>query len=459
MDQSAPEKIVQNTAKSCSTNCPSISPQKEGSVETHQLEDIFSSPTPVKTKEPARIKSKEELTELPEKYGVLLEFFERMTSSLRLLSLRKRTPTFQNISCQVENPNRKAKFLFTHLVQMKHILPEAVQIDKILIHNEKTKYMKPHMTIGLLFDVVKDHSEESAYAALSKLFSSRLREFCITNLEGCDVPEASLPEPFGLKTIAFKKESGSIPEDTSISRETNLSHFSPSFKSNFSQKAASEEMEKTNISSPVKSAHEANVVEINEEVERVKTLPDSSSTVSVSEITPVKLLLASDSVAVETPVLYTPMRPISPTTSVLTCEDDNKMTGSQNGKQPASTAKKVLDFYGMDDQGTSFPHKQSSVSLSEFVCLIHRIFHNVNFCPITKEELVNVQKVMMNNFEFDEFCKLRCCVSLRFILIVPFFVMSLLCSGDVEMQMEDLEKMVPDWFCKKLTRSGDLIYR
>ncbi|GFP88529.1 cdt1-like protein a chloroplastic [Phtheirospermum japonicum] len=429
MEQSAPDKIAQNMAKSCSANFLSNSPQKEVSVETHHLEDLFSSPTPVKMKEPARIKSKEDLTKLPEKYGALLEFFERMTSSLRLLSLRKRTPTFQNISCQVEILTGR-KFLFTHLAQMKHILPEAVQIDKILVHDEKTKCMKPHMTIGLLFDAVKDHGEESVYVALSKLFSSRLREFCITHPEGCDVPEAELPEPFGLKTIAFKKEADSISEDLSTSRETNLSHFSPSFKMNFSQKAADEEMEKTIISSPVKSAREANV-EINEEVEKEKAFPGSSSTVSMCEITPVKLILASDSVVVETPVLYTPMRPISPTRSVLTCEDDNKMTGSQNGKQPTSNAKKALDFYGMDDQGTSFSHKHASVSLSDFVCSIHRVFQSVDFCPITKEELV--QKVMMNNFEFDD---------LR----------------EVEMQMEDLEKLVPDWFCKKLTRSGDLIY-
>lgn len=66
---------------------------------------------------------------------------------------------------------------------MKYILPEGVQIDKILIHDEKTKCMKPDMKIALLLDVVKDHTEESVYVALSKLFSSRLREFCITHPE------------------------------------------------------------------------------------------------------------------------------------------------------------------------------------------------------------------------------------------------------------------------------------
>lgn len=69
------------------------------------------------------------------------------------------------------------KFLLSHLAQIKYILPEGVQIEKILIHDEKTKCMKSEMRIGLLFDVVKYHHEESVYVALSNIFSSRLRDF------------------------------------------------------------------------------------------------------------------------------------------------------------------------------------------------------------------------------------------------------------------------------------------
>ncbi|KAL6559297.1 hypothetical protein OROGR_004414 [Orobanche gracilis] len=434
MEEPAQEKIVQNMPGTSSTISSSISPKKEVSSETHHLEEIFASPTPVKTKEPSRLKSKEDLVKLPERYVMLLDFFERTTTSLRLLSLRKRTPNFQNISSQVEILSGR-KLLSRHIAQMKYILPEGVQIDKILIHDEKTKCMKPDMKIALLLDVVKGHNEESVYVALGKLFSSRLREFCITHHEDCDVPEAALPEPFGQKSISIKRDS--ISEDLLTSSETkilNPSHFPPSFESHFYQKAAAaaaSEMEKTDISSPVKSASADNE-EINEEFDRLKSLPASSSTVTTaSEVTPAKLLLASDTVLVGTPALSTPMRPISPTRSVLTCEDENKITGSQNGKQSTSSAKKSLDFYGMDDQDTSYAHKQSSVSMSNFALLIHRIFQSVNFCPITKEELV--QKVIMNNFEFDD-CR------------------------EVEMQMEGLEKMVPDWFVKKLARSGDLLY-
>ncbi|KAK6123645.1 hypothetical protein DH2020_042614 [Rehmannia glutinosa] len=304
------------------------------------------------------------------------------------------------------------------------------KIDKILIHDDKTKCMKPDMKIELLFDVVKDHTEESTFVALSNRFSSRLRDFHITHPEGCDVPEAALPEPFSQKSIAIKADS--ISEDLSIVSETkilNSSHIPPSFKRQFYQKAAATaEVEKT----AVKSASEVNG-EINEETERLRSLPGSSSTANMSESTPMKLLLGSDSVLVETPALSTPMRSISPTRSVLTCEDENKMTGSQIGKHPTSSAKKSLDFYTMDDQdNTSFSHKQSSVCLSDLVFLIHQIFKSVNFCSITKEELV--QKIIMNNFEFND-------------------------HHEVEMQMEDLERLVPDWFSKKLAPSGDLLYK
>ncbi|KAL0341703.1 UNVERIFIED_CONTAM: CDT1-like protein a, chloroplastic [Sesamum calycinum] len=425
MEAPAPEKIAQEKLQ-----ISSISPHKEGIVQIHDVVEDFSSPTPVKTKEPSRIKSNEELALLPEKYGTLLETFNRMTSSLRLLCLRKRTPSFQNISSQVEILTGR-KFLYIHIGQIKYILPEAVQIDKILIHDEKTKCMKSDMKITLLFDVVKDHHEESVYVALSNLFTSRLRDFYITHPEGSDIPEAALPEPFSPRRIAINGDSISVNSSVLSETETlNSSHLPPSFKRHFHQKAAVTEMEKTDVLSPVKSACEVNG-EMDGEIEELRSLPDSSSVASGSESTPLKPLVGSDTVLVETPVQSTPMRSISPTRSVLTCEDETKTTASQTRKQSTSAAKKSLDFYGMDGEDTIFSQKQISVCLTDLVLLIHQIFQSVNFCSITKEELV--QKIIMNNFEIDD-------------------------HSEVEMQMEHLEKLVPDWFCKRLTPSGDLLY-
>lgn len=71
------------------------------------------------------------------------------------------------------------KFTYSHLAQIKYILPEAIQIEKILVHDKKTLCMKPDMKIGLLFDVVKGHSEQSDFLALLQLFASRLLSFLI----------------------------------------------------------------------------------------------------------------------------------------------------------------------------------------------------------------------------------------------------------------------------------------
>lgn len=68
MGEPAEVKTAQEMPKSCSVISSSISPQKEGIVKSHHIEENFSSPTPVKTKEPSRIQSKDELAELPEKW-------------------------------------------------------------------------------------------------------------------------------------------------------------------------------------------------------------------------------------------------------------------------------------------------------------------------------------------------------------------------------------------------------
>ncbi|KZV32793.1 hypothetical protein F511_23705 [Dorcoceras hygrometricum] len=386
----------------------------------------FSSPTPAKTKEPSRVKCQEmSIVELSQNYATLSEFYDGMVTSLRLLGLSKRAPTFNNISCQVEILTGR-KLLFTHLAQIKYILPEAVQIDKILIHDGKTKCMKPDMKITLIFDVVDGHSEESVFVALSNLFSSRIREFHAAHPEDTNIPEATLPEPFNQRS--FTVQENQVMKDSSASHDSdglNLSHFSP-FRKFFSERADVLEIEKTNLLSPLKSPGV-----INEENKKTTMHSDYPSEPSISENTPVKIASTSDGHLVETPVQTTPLRIIPPSTLVLTCEDESKTTVSQNCKQPSSTAKKSLDFYCLDGDDTQNSPEETSVCLSDLVLLVHTIFKSVNFCPVTKEELI--QKIILHNCEIDD-------------------------QGDVEKQIEHLEKLVPDWFYKKLLISGDTLY-
>lgn len=69
------------------------------------------------------------------------------------------------------------KFSHRHLAQIKYIVPEAVQIDKLLVHDEKTMCMKPDVKITLHLDAVEDHKEHSMFMTLSNLFASRLVDF------------------------------------------------------------------------------------------------------------------------------------------------------------------------------------------------------------------------------------------------------------------------------------------
>lgn len=69
------------------------------------------------------------------------------------------------------------KFSHRHLAQIKYIVPEAIQIDKLLVHDEKTMCMKPDVKITLHFDAVEDHKEHSMFMTLSNLFASRLVDF------------------------------------------------------------------------------------------------------------------------------------------------------------------------------------------------------------------------------------------------------------------------------------------
>lgn len=224
--------------------------------------------------------------------------------------------------------------------------------------------------------------------------------------QACDIPEAELPEPFSQRTTTIKEYSTSEKLPTLYENETeilNSSHLPPSFQKLFYQKPAIAEMEKTDILSPVKSAFE-----VKEVFERVKSPSGSYSSANTSENTPVKPLVGS--LAVETPSQSTPLRPISPKRSVLTCEDQNKMTSSH--KQSTATAKKSLDFNSFDGEDTFTTPKRKSVCLSGLVLLVHQIFQSVKFYPITKEELV--QKIIMNSFEFDDHSKHIICLTCFF---------------------------------------------
>ncbi|KAJ9545854.1 hypothetical protein OSB04_025561 [Centaurea solstitialis] len=426
--------------------------------ESQHLDASIATPTPQKTEETLNIRCKKEPAKLPEKYGTLSEFFDRMTTSLRLLNLRKQLPTFQNICRQVETLTKR-KFSYRHLAQIKFIFPEAVQADKILLHNKKTLSMEPDIKVTLLFDVIEGHIEHSPYIALCHTFFNRLTKFVNTHPEGCDVPEAELPEPFNQKEITVS--ANSLPVDSSVETLPNTdeaellnpSHLHPSFSRHFSRTDVEESAKTELLPTPVSPSSVTSDTTNDKDIgfsSCLDSVKQEEALKVVNEDTPMKPRLVLDKITIDTPDLSTPKRSV-PT--------ENKIKSVASQKEMASNlvAKRSLDFSFGDDEGELLEekttcdrkvedatsknetiaqsglkaHQDTSSCLSDLVETIHNIFCSAHCSSITKRELVH--KILVDSFDVIE-------------------------SGEIEEQIELLVNKVPDWISKKVDPCGDFLY-
>ncbi|RDY01187.1 CDT1-like protein a, chloroplastic, partial [Mucuna pruriens] len=244
---------------------------------------------------------------LPEKYEILDQFFDRLDTLISILHLRGRTPTFTAISSGIESLVDR-RFTYSHLAQLKFVLPEAIDIKKFLVRDERTCCMKHDLHISLNPDAVECDAKQrgkvslksgkvslksgkvslkSGKVSLKKLFRSRLKEFWESHPEGDEIPEETLPEPFNhlkndsildkLKTSPPTKlpscmpytdivnnvesadtvEKLSVPVNTSVeSPSVNMappSHMLSSFRPRFSQKFKQNEVDVVQQKSPVDS--------------------------------------------------------------------------------------------------------------------------------------------------------------------------------------------------------------
>ncbi|KAK2367381.1 hypothetical protein P8452_55726 [Trifolium repens] len=480
----------------------------------HTVVKSIACPTPDKKTEQLPIKFKHPKTQLPEKYKIIADLFNHMSCALRLLHLRKKSPTFQNICSKVEIL-AKRNFSYSHLAQMKYILPEGIEIEKVVVVEKKSLCMKPDLKISLVFEVLEDHSEQSAYLALGRYFNSKLINFFNQHPEGTDIPEATLPEPFSQKPCNLVFKDGPVNLSTELSStcsEVELSlnnlHLSSSFRRHFSQKNGTDETEQVQYfssSTNSLSTHESDCLG-NEESESISQkkctrLSDCVSNLNaergkqeespsmgfqpnvinttVHKISPPfsespdwKIVSGTDNLLTRTPALSAPERLVLGSDVKI-----QKMTG-QKSTSCFKPAKRVLDFSlteagddldnrvdmskpsrGCSEDFKSFDSvsllqevqenlhyslkkinqkeigldasDDNSSSLVELVNVIDSIFSSVKRTPITKEELL--QKIMMNCLDFVEI-------------------------SEAEEQIEILEKIVPDWLCKKLVSSGDTMY-
>ena len=75
------------------------------------------------------------------------------------------------------------RFSYSHLAQLKFILPEAIMLKKVVVFDERTSCMKPDLHISFNFGVLE--SKEDQYMQLRKLFRTRLSEFVSSHPEVC----------------------------------------------------------------------------------------------------------------------------------------------------------------------------------------------------------------------------------------------------------------------------------
>ncbi|KAJ6738379.1 DNA REPLICATION FACTOR CDT1 [Salix koriyanagi] len=447
---------------------------------------MFASQTPAKTNEPFHAKFREGELEILERYNTIVELFDGMNCSLRLLALSKKSPTFQNISAQVEVLTQR-KFSYRHLAQIKYLLPEAIQTDKILVHDKEIPM------------------HEARYE--NWIFASRLVDYFIKHPEACDIPQAILPGPFNhCKEAAFEDKACDnsmavfcepfnersetiapepmfadhsreyLPAATESQMLSTPSHLQLSFNRHFSQKTFSEEEKTHLLASPVPSSVSPSGDLHNEHLNEARTgefpdqpiNPEVSADVYTSTSPKCKPDSLVDKLLLETPAQSTPRR------AMHSSDDKQRDTTGQKQTLSCKPAKRVLDFsYLDDDKGASeyceFLHdnsthplagsssllkkvegslglssvdkkafqsdtvpRQMSIQLPDLVSLVHHIFQSVNFSPITKEELVH--KIILDSLDIVD-------------------------RREVEEQIGILEKQVPDWICRLPAPSGDVLYK
>ncbi|KAI0500555.1 hypothetical protein KFK09_018769 [Dendrobium nobile] len=372
---------------------------------------------------------------LSENYEMLAEFFNCLDSSVRLLRLKGALSTFTNISASIQHLTER-RFTYRNLAQMKHILPEAISIKKVLLRDEATCCMKPELQVSLQVDAVERNLElkgESPYSALRKVFRDRLVQFAREHPEEDDIPEETLPHPFGRTNPSMSTE---------FNRSLSVAH--PGKRPLVIHDQHIEEDSKVlinaqnNISSEVKSLESTPVKDIASSARLMITTPNlqtpKRSRISSIDDTPQKALVKQ---ATRTKLFPTPRKIV-------------KSDGEDNLSESSPVEDDVLGFLPesflqdiRDKEKNAMEERHADVfgarsrkkiieNLPKLFDLVLLIFQSGNRSVITKQELVH--KILSCN------C-------------------SVIDRNEVEEQLELMEELVPDWIFQKAAATGDILYR
>lgn len=446
-------------------------------------------------------------TQFPEKLKSLADLFDRMISSVRLLGLKKRLPYFRNISTQVEIMTRR-KFSYGHLAQMIYVFPDAIQIEKVLVHDERTLCMIPDLKVNILFDIRGCHSYpgHSTSMALCLAFRVRLLEQ-LNSYQDAEIPEAVLPEPFNQKkdnkylNSLSEELHNELPQQFSVELDSfsSVSHFSSYFRKQFCEKIIVPEAEQTKIlastslaaipddtkvktsksfdktslpdvkyfskaiyipshdqlveRTPVKGASTAF-----ELVDELIDIPGSCTIPQSIQSTPAYDDLIAVDVIAETPVMQTPKRPVMSPVEILVSMNEKtvnepKSTSSVRRTLIYSPQKLDMCISKLDfDTGEQMQTCEATAGSIEA-----QKFNQSN--SEKRQALLNCLPAMFDTINF--ICQsVNCSLITKQELVHKIISNSLDIeeTSEVEEQLSLLEELVPDWMCKKSTCNGELLY-
>ncbi|XP_076926817.1 CDT1-like protein a, chloroplastic [Bidens hawaiensis] len=392
---------------------------------------------------------------LPEKYEMLNSFFDRLLSAIRLFGLKRSTSTFTNVSKIVESLTDR-KFGYSHLAQLKFILPESIETKKILVLDERTSCMKPDLHITLNFSVVqKDEKQASDYALLSKLFRSRLLSFCKSN-EGDEVPEERLPEPFSKPTFSIKKPNLDSVQHTTPSvsehQPVAASLISQSFKRRFSKQALAPNAEPVNQESTVLTS-ETRVDH------KLPETPVKKFDLSSIDATPVKM--------VSTPFSATPAQSARPPVRRFTTPDQDsvmhpsKLTRRASGKRSITFDTPVKNKMPLDEDDDYLSDILSDDLLASIkeneLKVLEENDPEISQAKWRKKMVAGLPKLFDTLWFYFQ--------SVKRTIVKKDELMNMLTSSQVEIidkkeaeeQLRLLQEIAPEWIYEKVASSGDIL--
>ncbi|KAM1212131.1 hypothetical protein ACFX13_003818 [Malus domestica] len=108
-------------------------------------------------------------------------------------------PSFTNLRQKIECLTDR-RFTISHLAQLKFILPEVIEITKVLVKDGRTIDIKPDIRVTMNVDAVENDDklkyEGGGHMHLSRAFCHRLGEISKFHHDGYEILEETLPQPF-----------------------------------------------------------------------------------------------------------------------------------------------------------------------------------------------------------------------------------------------------------------------